>query len=339
MQHSQSNIPFPPSARQLPGQSRSFDTRPSVPQPNQNYQRSMVPPVQRTPVAAPTSQRIPVATPTSQRTPVATPTFQRTPVATPTAQRIPVPTPTTQRISVPAPKRAPAPTVLGPQAPTQTPTYAPTQTPTYAPTQNQTYAPTQTPAYAPTQTPAYAPTQAQGGILRQFEGVGSNVGVVTVTGEQKVTAAPLVNIVEETGYSILRQLAGLWDGTEDQIGRLSQLRYTNGNYIVDPNRRDVIMEIVGMLIKQGFDNAYGFLSNVSDIESLLWEQKSMDSGRDKVVREITIQQAEDVGVKGVGKCKYCPSTELVFATKQLRSGDEPATIFVRCVMCSKQWRQ
>ena len=187
--------------------------------------------------------------------------------------------------------------------------------------------------------PTGAP-RAQGGMLMQFGGGGGgNVGVVTVTTAPQITTAPVINIVQETGESIMRQLVGLWDGTEEQIGQLVQLQYENGAVIIDPNRRDIIMEVVGMLIAQEFEDVIDFLEDAPNPEFVLWDQQSMDDGRIKVIREINIQQAEEVGVKGVGKCKYCPSTELVFATRQIRSGDEAATVFVRCVMCQKQWRQ
>jgi DNA-directed RNA polymerase subunit M/transcription elongation factor TFIIS len=94
-----------------------------------------------------------------------------------------------------------------------------------------------------------------------------------------------------------------------------------------------------MLRYQEFDDVIYFLTNAPDPAFILWDQESLDEGRLVVAREIAIQQAEEVGVKGVGKCRYCQSTELVFALRQLRSGDEPATIFVRCVFCTKQWRQ
>lgn len=175
----------------------------------------------------------------------------------------------------------------------------------------------------------------QGGTLKQFAG---GTGVVTVTTPQ-TTAAPVINIVEDTGYSILIKLIDVWEGTVEQAQQLTALRYQNGNSIIDINRRDVIMEIIGMLRIQPFDEILDFLTDALDPGFILWEQESMDEGRVKVAREIVIQQAEEVGVKRVGKCRYCPSTELVFATKQLRSGDEPATIFVRCVMCQKNWRQ
>ena len=179
----------------------------------------------------------------------------------------------------------------------------------------------------------------QGGILKHFEGTGRNVGVVTVTPAPQTTVGPVINIVQETGYSILHQLMPIWKGTEEQILQLSQLKYENASPIIDVNRRDIIMEIIGMLRNQPFSDVIAFLTDAPNPEFILWDQKSMDEGRIRVIREINIQQSEEVGVKGVGKCKYCPSTELVFAQKQTRSGDEPMTVIVRCVMCQKQWRQ
>lgn len=178
----------------------------------------------------------------------------------------------------------------------------------------------------------------KGGILKQFEGR-SGIAVSTVTSTPQVTAAPVVNIVQETGYSIMMGLMDVWNGTEEQVKVLLQLRYSNGNLIIDPNRKDIIMEIIGMLRIQSFDEIIDFLTDAPSQEYILWDQKSMDEGRNKVSREIDMNQAKDEGVKGIGKCRYCPSTELAFATKQTRSGDEPMTVFVRCVMCQKQWRE
>ena len=151
--------------------------------------------------------------------------------------------------------------------------------------------------------------------------------------------APTFLTIERSGYDILASTRPLWNGTPQQIQQLSQLTYQNGEPIISTKREDVMMEVLGMLVNQPFDEVMEFLANTPNPGFVLWEQSSLDEGRTKLAREITIQQAEEVGVKGVGRCRYCNSNELVFATKQLRSGDEPATIFVRCVLCTKQWRQ
>ena len=178
--------------------------------------------------------------------------------------------------------------------------------------------------------------RAKGGILKQFETTG--VGIA-VTDGSKLTSEPVINIVEETGYSFLLKIMDGWGATTEQVQQLANLRYSNGSNIIDINRKDIIMEIIGILNGHGFDYVIEFLNNASDPGYILWEQPAMDEGHKSVNRELAIYQTTDVGVKGVGRCRYCPSTELVYTTKMTRSGDEGMTIFVRCVMCQKQWRE
>lgn len=138
-------------------------------------------------------------------------------------------------------------------------------------------------------------------------------------------------------YKLLRKL---WPDNKKETKKIVKLVYAETDQkIIDRKRPDVIVEIVEMLRTTPFREVYKYLKRSTSPEDLIWGQPSMDAGREAVQREIAIQQTKDVGIKGVGRCRFCASTELVFATKQTRSGDEAATIFVRCVMCDKQWRQ
>jgi len=188
------------------------------------------------------------------------------------------------------------------------------------------------------ETPVVKGKPHTGGLLRQFGGATSGVMTQRATPGSK-NETPNVKITEETGYSLLMKLSNVWDGTHEKATQLDSLKYKNGHKIIDIGRRDVIGEIIGMLRINTFEYVISFITDAPSPEYILWNQKSLDEGRIKVAREIMIQQAEEVGVKGVGKCRYCSSTELTFALKQLRSGDEPANIFVRCVMCNKHWQQ
>ncbi len=140
---------------------------------------------------------------------------------------------------------------------------------------------------------------------------------------------------------LLTSIAGSWQGTASQIQKLIKLRYTQEphNPIVDLSRRDILFEIVGMLIKGSFKSTFDFLKGAVNPEYIFWEQPAMEEGRNALVRELNVRQSEVKGVKGVGKCRYCPSIELIFTTKQTRSADEPMTVIVRCVICQKTWRQ
>jgi hypothetical protein len=179
-------------------------------------------------------------------------------------------------------------------------------------------------------------TSTKGGKLQQFKG---GTGLNVRSSPRAASISPDVKIEEKTTYDVLLRLLNVWNGTPDQAVTLSQLRYLNGAFIIDNRRNDVLMEILGMLRYQTFDDVLLFITDAPNAAFILWEQSSLDEGRAKVAREIAIQQAEELGIKGVGKCRYCQSTELVFALKQTRSADEGFTIFVRCVSCMKQWRQ
>lgn len=177
--------------------------------------------------------------------------------------------------------------------------------------------------------------QRQGGLLGQFSG-GVNMKIVPQTGQG---AVPTSVTQVKTAPLIMMSLTNLWNGNSNQVSSLLSLTYPDNTPIINIDRKDIIIEIISMLIKLGYEETFIFLSNVGSSEDLIWEQKAMDKGRNYVLREVTIHQAEEVGVKGVGRCRYCPSTELTFSMKQMRSADEPMTVFVRCILCQKNWKQ
>lgn len=150
---------------------------------------------------------------------------------------------------------------------------------------------------------------------------------------------PTVTVTEETGYSMLIRSLADWNGTQDEVTRLAALRYPSGEYIVSTKRKDILLEILGMLRDQGFAATYQFLSQAEDPDFILWQQKSMEESQNKVLREMKIKFAEPVGIKGVAVCRKCGSKEVAVALRQTRSGDEPMTTFYQCVKCGFNWRE
>lgn len=126
---------------------------------------------------------------------------------------------------------------------------------------------------------------------------------------------------------------------DNDINLLLKLKYITGDFIIDEKDKDIIIEVIGMLNLYSIDYILDFLTNSPNKEWIFWEQKFMNIGKVSVEREIFINRAEEIGVKGVGKCRYCPGTELVFAQKQVNSGDEPMKVYVRCVTCGQHWKQ
>jgi len=150
---------------------------------------------------------------------------------------------------------------------------------------------------------------------------------------------PLVTkSLEFDKFTILRKYAPSTTSNDD-IYQILNLKYVDGNFIIDENHKDIIIEIIGMLNIYSIDYILDFLDESPNKEWIFWDQKFMNVGKVSVEREIFINRAEEIGVKGVGKCRYCPGTELVFAQKQVNSGDEPMKVYVRCVTCGQHWKQ
>ena len=121
------------------------------------------------------------------------------------------------------------------------------------------------------------------------------------------------------------------------INFLLNLQYDNGDFKIQ--EKDVIIEVVGMLRLYETKYVLDFLEDAPNKEWIFWEQEFMNVGKVSVEREIFINRAEEIGVKGAGKCRFCSGTELVFAQKQVNSGDDPMKVYVRCVTCNQHWRQ
>ncbi|MEM4261120.1 MAG: hypothetical protein QXG00_07800 [Candidatus Woesearchaeota archaeon] len=127
----------------------------------------------------------------------------------------------------------------------------------------------------------------------------------------------------------------------EKIKKLLSLTYKDKDEkIINLKDPEVLMEIIGMFKKgETFDSVLKFIQNAPNREYILWEQEFMNEYKNKIMREVEVQQIEETGVKGIDKCRFCGSDRLVFVTRQIRSGDEPATIFIRCVTCGRSWKQ
>lgn len=142
-----------------------------------------------------------------------------------------------------------------------------------------------------------------------------------------------------TARDIMRMLLPVWQGTPEQLEPLLAMTYANNVPILNAEKRGVIIEVVGMLRGSGYDVTLQFCQGIANLDFLLWEQPAMDESRARVNRELLIHQNQEEGVEGVAKCRFCPSTRVVWARKQTSGGDEATTIFVRCVQCGKGWRE
>ena len=124
-----------------------------------------------------------------------------------------------------------------------------------------------------------------------------------------------------------------------KIPQLVALTYTDNTPILKANDPYTIMEIIELVRVLPFDEVMAYAFKKNSASELYWTLPIFDAGRAKVQKEISLIQLEEVGVTEIGRCRHCSGKELVFAQKQTRSGDEPMTVFVRCVQCEHRWRQ
>jgi DNA-directed RNA polymerase subunit M/transcription elongation factor TFIIS len=58
----------------------------------------------------------------------------------------------------------------------------------------------------------------------------------------------------------------------------------------------------------------------------------------KIKREETVYEEKPVAMTDQFKCGKCKKRECVFQEKQLRSCDEPMTLFITCINCGNRWK-
>ena len=66
-----------------------------------------------------------------------------------------------------------------------------------------------------------------------------------------------------------------------------------------------------------------------------WEKMIQDKiKRDKSKFETTVEASTDTFT-----CKKCRSKKCTYTSVQIRSSDEPATLFINCLDCGKHWKE
>ena len=126
--------------------------------------------------------------------------------------------------------------------------------------------------------------------------------------------------------------------TREQLDQLTQVTYLGGGLILSQADPEVTLETIGFLRKAPIDTVTTLYRQCADRSDLLWLAAIHPDGHLAVAREVFILQVEESGIKGVIKCNHCGSDNALMTTKQLSSGDEPATIFTRCVDCKETRR-
>ena len=155
----------------------------------------------------------------------------------------------------------------------------------------------------------------------------------------KTVKSKIIDSREEYLISMLKNALYDQDVSNDDIEAISSvllsLKYKGtDDYIIDINRKDIIMEIVPMLRTTDLDKVVKFLQKANDPDYILWNQKSVEQGKVKYSRQIAMLYEQKEGIElDNNSCRFCSSKKLVFRLAQTAGGDEGTRIFTTCVAC------
>ena len=135
--------------------------------------------------------------------------------------------------------------------------------------------------------------------------------------------------------------------TYDQALALAGIKLISGEPLLTLTDRYFVYEVTNLLNRLDYEVVYNFLTadwhkvfgNVHDIrKKILFENPLLDPAREKLKMDMEIFRGKvDVGV-GAIDCRKCGSKETISVEKQLRSCDEPMSIFVTCLQCGNKWQ-
>lgn len=125
--------------------------------------------------------------------------------------------------------------------------------------------------------------------------------------------------------------------TKEQLAKLLDLKYVDGEAILTVDRPDVVLEVVQLITSFDLKLTLEFLDNSINDLYVVWDSPFMENAKIDSIREIKMLTAKEKGVTTAGKCLFCGSTSLLIARKQMRSGDEGTSIVTKCCMCGRMW--
>lgn len=129
--------------------------------------------------------------------------------------------------------------------------------------------------------------------------------------------------------------------TKEDLPRLTELKYPNGAPIFNLQNRDALYAGLSILLQNDLQTALDFFSTVKEPSDLTFKSPQMHNAEEKYLLGIrTLKAKSEVLIaEGIFECPRCHNKRINYTEKQIRSADEPTTLFLLCVECQFQWRQ
>ena len=122
-----------------------------------------------------------------------------------------------------------------------------------------------------------------------------------------------------------------------QIGQLMALTYANSNKIIDLDNRELIFDLVGAIVEQGYDSTYRYLTSqqFENAKQIIDNLPMLEATRIKFTKDLENLQAATN--EGLYQCGDCGSENTFYREAQTRSADEATSVKVKCYDCGKAW--
>ena len=127
--------------------------------------------------------------------------------------------------------------------------------------------------------------------------------------------------------------------SNEEISKLLSLRRKDGQSLILTGNDSY--NTANQIYVYKFDPIYKVLSQQvwNDFNDAYRQFPVFELSRRRQKIEIAALKKPIEVAKGITPCKRCGSEETLTRQKQVRSADEPMTLFVRCVHCNSQWTE
>lgn len=126
----------------------------------------------------------------------------------------------------------------------------------------------------------------------------------------------------------------------DEINQLKALSYPppNNQPIVTLSDRSTLFEIVNLILFLGFDETLAFLKRVVTPANIIFDSPLMERAQNNYILNLENLKTKVRTAKGTVPCPRCRGTNVQMSERQVRSIDEPTTVYFKCIDCDKTWK-
>jgi DNA-directed RNA polymerase subunit M/transcription elongation factor TFIIS len=127
-----------------------------------------------------------------------------------------------------------------------------------------------------------------------------------------------------------------------EVSKLLKLKKNEKKPFLTVDSRDLLMNIVSMIDKLGFENTYIYLKScvkdgIEDDMTIIKNSPIFQDVRHNIFIEMTKNMVIKKITQSVHTCRGCGSRNIEVNVAQTKSSDEGASEFYKCMDCGKKW--